>query len=159
MFGLLVLAFSSATVAADKVVADPFQLTARNADEFREQADDLRTQLQPSGRHAALDASGKATIQTELTRLQALYDRHDAGLRTDSIASQAEVVNAAEAINGVLVGNQADRLVCQMVKPVGSNRSQKVCQTSNDRQNRHRESQFAHRDMIKWTPIMDTKGE
>lgn len=155
----LLLALSSLASAAERLQPDPFQLTARNAEEFRLQAAELRSQLQPSGSYAAVDAKGRASIETQLQRLQALYDRHEAGMRTDTLASQTDVVNAAEAINGVLAGDLGDRLICQQVKPLGSNRIQKVCQTLNDREHRHRESQLAQRDMAKWIPIQDTKME
>lgn len=119
-------------VSAHAASSDVFKLTASSADEFRKQADQLRSELGAGGKYANLSAEDQARIGKQLDVLQGLYDDRVQGKGFDR-SDEVKLVNATEEINGLLVGDADDRLICEQVRKLGSNRTQKVCMTARER--------------------------
>ncbi len=122
----------AASVTAQDVKQDPFELSARSAAEFREQADDLRDEM-ASGRYAELKTEDKAIVESQRVRLESIHDKHERRERVDTLPHGIAVINASEIINGVLADDKDDRMVCEQVKKAGSNRMDKYCATVRER--------------------------
>ena len=133
------------TNAAPPEEVDPFPTTARSAEEFRDRADALRTQLQPGGSHAALSEQERVAIETDLAKLQQMYDKHAQGGQVDdNLPMKISAINAYSRINSTLGGTGDDRVICEQVKKVGSNRFAKYCATVRERRENRLAAQKAH---------------
>lgn len=131
----LALAGSSAAYAATDA-KEPFPLSAESTEEFREQATALRGEMD-KGEYDKLSNVDKRTINERLDQLDALYVKRGAGAKLDNNEA-VTLINASSEINAVLRGNNSEKLVCERVKLVGSNRSNKVCMSVADREERRR---------------------
>lgn len=134
-----VAALLSLQVQAASQDEDVFQLTATSAEEFIEQAAELRDELLAGGIYADLSKKEKARIGSQLDTLQKLYDDRAAG-KTLSRKDEAKLITASEEINGILTGDEDYRMVCEMERVVGSNRNEKVCMTVAERRHRREEA-------------------
>lgn len=142
---LLVAAMPAAAAAPTEV--DPFPATARSADEFRDRADALRLDLQSGGKHGAMSAQDRAAVEADLSRLQQLYDKHAQGRQVDdNLPMKIAAINAYSRINATLAGSADDRMICEQVKKVGSNRYGKYCATVRERRENRLAAQKAHLD-------------
>ncbi len=147
----LIAAFFSGSVA----FAEPFPLSAASADEFRQQAQTLRTSMQPGGQHANVTPANQERIGKQLDVLQKLYDDRAEGKKFRK-ADEVKLVNASEEINAILSGREDDRLVCEQVRTLGSNRTTKVCMTVAERRARQEEAKKDMRNSF--TGSMSDKG-
>lgn len=125
----IVALFSINAIAESKEV---FDLSATSAEEFREQAQKLRNELDAGGQYVALSTKDKARIGSQLEVLQGLYDNREAGKKFGK-TDEVKLINASEEINGLLSGDQDDRLICQQERKLGSNRTQRICLTLAER--------------------------
>lgn len=113
-----------------------FKLDATSADDFRRQADELRHEMAPGGKYGKLSSEDQARVGKQLDVLQSLYDKRQAREKFGK-RDEVALVNASEEINAVLSGNEGDRLICEQVRTLGSNRVQKVCMTVAERRARN----------------------
>lgn len=143
-FKYLVLAalitVSGSAFAAAKTEA--FPLNATSTTEFRSQANELRREM-ASGRYATLSLKEKRRVEKQLVALDDLYVKRGNGEQIKD-ADAVALVNASSEINSILAGSDGDRMICEQVRQVGSNRIQKVCMTASQREERRLEAQ---RDM------------
>lgn len=135
---------SGAAFAAPAATKEPFPLTASSTAEFRQQAEQLRTEM-ATGRYAKLPSKDKQRIEKQLEHLDQLYVKRGTGASVND-ADAVALVNASSEINTALSGDDDNRLVCEQVKVVGSNRSTKVCSTVADRRDQQREADRKMRD-------------
>ncbi len=143
----------SCSLAHAAAASEVFTLTATSADDFRKQSQELRSEMAPGGKYATLSAADQARVGKQLDRLQAIYDKRAAGGSTSN-KDQVVLVNATEEINAVLSGDEDDKLICEQVRKLGSNRTEKVCLTVAQR-NAAREA--AKADMRERRPL-GTRG-
>lgn len=136
---LSILVCSFVIAPASVVAKDAFDLSATSAEEFRKQADALRAEMNAQGKHASLSSADKSRIGKQLDNLQKLYDNRAAG-KEFKRSDEAKLVNASEEINGILSGNEDDRLVCEQVRKLGTNRTERVCMTVAERNERREEA-------------------
>ena len=139
---LALAGISGAHAASDSKEA--FPLNAESTAQFREQAATLRSEMD-KGKYSDLSRSDKRAIDKRLDELDALYVKRSTGAKFQD-ADAVALVNASSEINSVLAGKRDDKLICEQVKMVGSNRSTKVCMTSAARDERRREDQKEMRD-------------
>lgn len=113
---------------AAHAATEVFKLDATSAADFRAQADELRREMAPGGKYEKLTPVEQARVGKQLDRLQVMYDKRADG---DSISNSDQIVlvNASEEINAVLSGDEDQKLVCEQVRKLGSNRTEKVCLT------------------------------
>lgn len=116
--------------------SEPFPLKAESTEQFRQQAETLRMEMD-KGKYAGLSRSDKKAIEKRLDQLDALYVKRSAGNKIKDDDAVA-LVNASSEINSLLSGNKDDQLVCQQEKILGSNRRTKVCMTVAEREARRR---------------------
>lgn len=123
---------------------EAFPLNAESTPQFREQAATLRSDMD-QGKYSDLSRGDKKTINKRLDELDALYVKRGTGAKIKD-ADAIALVNASSEINSLLAGRSEDKLICEQVKMVGSNRSTKVCMTAADRELRRREDHKEMRD-------------
>lgn len=139
---LAIAGITSAHAASDS--KDLFPMDASSTAEFRQQATTLRSEMD-KGKYDKLSKGDKKAIDKRLDQLDALYVKRSTGAKIDD-ADAVALVNASSEINSLLAGKSEDKLICERVKVVGSNRSTKVCMTAADRDSRRREDQKEMRD-------------
>ncbi len=133
------LVFSSILASGLAVAAEPMPLSATSAAEFRQQAAQIRQDMQPGGQYAKVSTDGQTRVGKQLDVLQKLYDNRAEG-KSFKKSDEVKLVNASEEINAILSGREDDRLVCEQVRKLGSNRTEKVCMTVAERRARQDEA-------------------
>lgn len=139
---ILVISLGLSSISSVQAASDSkeaFPLKAESTEQFRGQATTLRNEMD-KGKFSELSRSDKKTIDKRLNELDALYVKRATGAKMSDLDAVA-LVNASSEINSLLSGDDSDKLICERVKAVGSNRSTKVCMTASDRERRHREDQ------------------
>ena len=131
---LAIAGMSSAHAASQS--DDPFPMDAYSTDEFREQATVLRSEMD-TGKYRQLPNGDKKSIGKRLDQLDAFYVKRSTGENLTDDESAA-LVNASSEINALLKGDEREKLVCEQVKILGSNRRNKVCMSVADRDERRR---------------------
>lgn len=145
---ILSVGFAPSAWAAAAVETDPFPSTARSAEEFQAMADALRAQFASGGRYAALSATDRADVESDLSALQEMYDAHAQGQQVDrNLPKKIAAINAYSRINAKLGGDDDNRVICEQVKKVGSNRFGKYCATVRERRENRLAAQKAH---VEW---------
>ena len=134
-FLLVSILFVAMSSFATHASAPEFALDATSAEDFRQQAQQLRSEMAAGGKYANLAPADQARVGKQLDRLQKLYDKRAAG-GSVSNADQVALVNASEEINAALSGDEDQRMVCEQVRKLGSNRTEKVCLTVAQRKRR-----------------------
>ncbi len=123
---------------------EPFPLNAETTAQFRDQTSTLRSEMD-KGKYSDLSRRDKKAIDKRLDELDALYVKRSTGAKIKD-ADAIALVNASSEINSLLAGRSEDKLICEQVKMVGSNRSTKVCVTAADRESRRRDDHKEMRD-------------
>ena len=138
---------------------DAFPTTARSADEFRIQADALRAELQPGGRYGNLSVEDRGAVAKDLATLQEMYEKHAHGVRVDkSLPMKISAINAYSRINARLGGDEDNRIICEQVRKVGSNRYAKYCATVRERRDNRLAAQKAHLEWFVPKPHNERAG-
>ncbi len=104
--------------------------------EFDQQSAELRAQTE----YADLSKDDRKEVDSALERLHKLFAKRAAG-KTLNSNDQVALTNAQSQINAIISGNPGDRIVCEQVKKLGSNRSERVCQTVTAREAARADSQ------------------
>lgn len=100
------------------------------------QQEQIRSEVeQRKGRYKDMPADSRATLLSEQTQV---LDKLAGKASTTELseADQITVFNALETIEGIVNKAEDERMVCERVRQVGSNRSQTVCMTAADRRAR-----------------------
>jgi hypothetical protein len=129
---LLQLACSQATFASGnsedkgKVVEKP--VAADTPEKFAATADDIRSEMGPNGRYEYIKSGDKAKVEADLNSMAALLQK------AGSVGAMKEqerirLFNTQEHLNGILVHNDSNRLVCERRAPVGTNIPVNTCKT------------------------------
>ncbi|MFZ2235398.1 MAG: hypothetical protein WBP11_01355 [Dokdonella sp.] len=140
---LAFVGISGAQAASDSKEA--FPLNAESTAQFREQAATLRNEMD-KGKYSELPRGDKRAIDKRLDELDALYVKRSTGAKIDD-GDAVALVNASSEINSLLAGNSDEKLICEQVKILGSNRRTKVCTTEAERKSRHRADQKEMTDL------------
>ncbi len=132
------LKFWSSLVAATVILLQVASVQAKEAkpdvkantkDEFAAVADHVRQQMGPGGRFEFVDKTEHEMVDRDLSNMQSLYDKFGTVDAMDQ-ASKVELYNNQSEINGILTKRDADREICEQVKPMGSNIPKTVCRTN-----------------------------
>jgi len=140
-----------ATVQAKEAAPD---VKANTKDEFAAVADHVRQQMGAGGRFEFVDKTGQATVNRDLSAMQSLYDKFGTVDAMDP-PSKVELFNHQSEVNAILTRNDADRQVCEQVKPMGSNIPKTVCKTNRQVQE---ESGVAQRYLQDVKQVQPQKG-
>lgn len=143
------LALQGALVHAKEAKPD---VRANTKDEFAAVADHVRQQMAPGGRFESVDKTGQATVNRDLSEMQSLYDKFGTVDAMDS-ASRTSLYNNQSEVNAILTRNDANREICEQVKPMGSNIPKTVCRTMRDIQQENGQAQRYMQDVSQRTQL------
>ena len=118
-------------VAAGALAADAVRAPLQPADTraaFERQAAAARAQMRPHGRYEYVDPQERGEVEQGLAHMDALFSRYGdvASMPQDA---RVALLNDQERVNGILMHNDIDRLVCQHVAPLGSRIPKTECRT------------------------------
>lgn len=124
----MMLVLQVATVHAKETKPD---VKATTKDEFAAVADHVRQQMAPGGRFDSVKANDQTTVNRDLGAMESLYDKFGTVDAMDQ-ASKIQLFNNQSEVNAILTRNDANREVCEQVKPMGSNIPKTVCKTQRE---------------------------
>jgi hypothetical protein len=125
---LLVPAVHAGETDADqsKVIEKP--VVADTPDAFAKQSDWIENEMKEGGRYEFATPASKQRVQVLLGQMSNLLQRSGSVAAMDE-STRVTLFNNQEEINGILKHNDSNRLVCEKIKPVGSNIPQTHCYT------------------------------
>ena len=121
----MMLVLQVASVHAKEAKPD---VKANTKDEFAAVADHVRQQMAPGGRFESVKQGDQATVDRDLSSMESLYDKFGTVDAMDQ-PSKVQLYNSQSEVNAILTRNDANREVCEQVKPMGSNIPKTVCKT------------------------------
>jgi len=135
----------AAAFASDKVVEKP--VAADTAQKFNDVAAAVRKEMQAGGRYEFIRADEKAKAETDLETMGAMLQKSGSASAM-SEADQLKLFNTQEHLNGILSHSDANRLVCQKDRPVGSNIPVTTCKTFGEIERNRRDAQKYMQDSM-----------
>lgn len=136
MLGLGVcLAASSASAAKKEEVA----LKAQDKAGFSAEVATVRKQIE-GGRYEYMTASERATLDSSLNDMQALFDKYDTADKMDGDA-KVRLQTELDTTNALLAKRDNNRLVCERAAPMGSLIPKTTCRTYGEMERERRDSQ------------------
>ena len=129
---LLIVLMASSQAFAKTDEKSALQLQKANTPAlFIAQADQVRKDIDGGKRYGALSAGDRMNVLEGLARMQALLEKSgDTASMNDR--DRIALFNDQEAVNGILLRNDQDRLVCDMERRTGSKMPTRVCRTVRD---------------------------
>jgi hypothetical protein len=112
--------------ASDQVVEKP--VTADTPEKFAQVAVQIRAQMQADGRYEFIRPGDKAKVNTDLDTMAAML-RKSGSVAAMSENEKIQLFNTQEHLNGTLVHNDGNRLVCERRAPIGTNIPLNTCKT------------------------------
>ena len=140
----MMLVLQVASVHAKETKPD---VKANTKDEFAAVADRVRQQMAPGGRFESVKKGDQATVNRDLGSMQSLYDKFGTVDAMDQ-ASKVQLYNNQSEVNAILTHNDADREVCEQIKPMGSNIPKTVCKTQRQINEENSQSQQLKQDIM-----------
>lgn len=151
MMAAMVILLQVVAVQAKEAKPD---VKANTKDEFTAVADHVRQQMAPGGRFEFVDRNEQQTVDRDLANMLSLYDKFGTVDAMDS-AAKVELYNNQSEVNAILTRKDANREVCEQIKPMGSNIPKTVCQTNREIQ---QENDQAQRYMQDAQQVQTPKG-
>ena len=121
-----IVAFSSWSYAGDGVVQKP--VAADTPEKFAIAVKQIQAEMSTGGRYEFIRPDERGKVNADLDTMQDLLSKAgsvDAMKMEDKI----RLFNTQEHVNGLLVHNDANRLVCERRAPVGTSIPQTTCRT------------------------------
>lgn len=88
----------------------------------------VKKEMVPGGRYEFVDRSERATIDTNLAEMQALFDKYVDVAAMDKDAKLQLYVDQ-ENVNAILTRRDDRRMICKSERPLGSLIPKRVCRT------------------------------
>lgn len=88
----------------------------------------VRKEMSPGGRFEFVSGLERRTVDARLADMQSLFDQFGMVDKMDA-DSKIRLFNDQEKINGILTGNDGNRLICTREVPVGTHFPKMVCET------------------------------
>ncbi len=149
-----VILLQVASVQAKEAKPD---VKANTKDEFAAVADHVRQQMGPGGRFEFVDKTEHEKVDQDLANMQSLYDKFGTVDAMDQ-SSKVELYNNQSEVNSILTKRDADREVCEQVKPMGSNIPKTVCRTNRQVQEDNGAAQRYMQDMKQVQTLKGGRG-
>jgi len=140
----MMLVLQAASVHAKEAKPD---VKANTKDEFAAVADHVRQQMTPGGRFESVKQSDQMIVDRDLSSMESLYDKFGTVDAMDQ-PSKVQLYNSQSEVNAILTRNDANREVCEQVKPMGSNIPKTVCKTQRQINLEEGQSQQMKQDML-----------
>lgn len=121
-----IVAFSLSSHAADGVVEKP--VAADTPEKFAIAIKQIQAEMSTGGRYEFMRPDDRGKVSADLDTMQGLMSKAGS---VDAMKTEDKIrlFNAQEHVNGVLVHNDANRLVCERRAPVGTSIPQTTCRT------------------------------
>jgi len=121
-----IVVFSSLSHAADGVVEKP--VAADTSEKFATVVKQIQAEMGTGGRYEFMRPDDRSKVSADLDTMQGLLST---GGSLDAMKMQDKIrlFNTQEHVNGILVHNDANRLVCERRAPVGTSIPQTTCRT------------------------------
>jgi hypothetical protein len=103
-------------------------VAADTPEKFAKSADDIRSEMGPSGRYEFIKAGDKAKVEADLNTMAAMLQK-SGSVGAMKEQERVRLFNTQEHVNGLLVHNDSNRLVCERRAPVGTNIPVNTCKT------------------------------
>lgn len=119
------LAFSTSS-RADDVIKKP--VTADTPDKFVAVAQHIRDEMKAGGRYEFIRPDEHGKVEADLDAMQDMLTKAGSvdAMKADD---RLRLFNTQEHLNGLLVHNDSNRLVCERRAPVGTSIPQTTCKT------------------------------
>ena len=134
--GWFALVFA-ASVWADKVIEK--RVAADTPEKFAETVTELHEEMNPGGRYEFIRPDDKAKVETDLNAMAALLKK-SGSVSAMTQVEKVQLFNTQENLNGILVHNDSNRLVCEHKAPVGTSIPRTTCQTVGEIENARKAS-------------------
>lgn len=118
---------------------DEVAFKAQDKAGFSAEAATVRKQME-SGRYEFMTASERATVDSNLNDMQALFDKYDAADKMDA-DSKVRLQNEQEATNVLLAKRDNNRVICERSAPTGSLVPKTTCRTYGEIEKDRRDNQ------------------
>jgi len=137
LLGAIALLHATAALA-DKPIEKP--VLADTPTQFAEMAQQVRQDMQGQGRYEFIHPDDKGRVEADLQTMQAMLEK------SGSVAAMSEqdkikLFNTQEHVNGILVHNDRERLICEKRAPVGTNIPTTTCRTFGEIERTRRDAQ------------------
>jgi hypothetical protein len=113
-------------LASDKAVEKP--VMADTPYKFTEVASQIRLQMSTGGRYEFITATDKGKVEADLNSMAAMLQK-SGSVATMNQTEQVQLFNTQEHLNGILLHNDSNRLVCEHRAPIGTNIPVNSCKT------------------------------
>lgn len=127
----LVLCVLASPVLARSAKVKPVQVQADTKAKFDVVAAEVRAQLVQGGRFEFVTEEERATLNTNLNAMGALFDKFGMVERMNRDTKIA-LFNDQEVVNAILKRRDAERLICRSEMPTGSHIPTTKCRTYGD---------------------------
>lgn len=119
-------------------------LKAQSKEGFSAEVATVRKQIE-AGRYEYMTASERATVDSNLNDMQALFDKFDTADKMDGDA-KTRLHNEQDATNALLAKRDNSRVICERAAPMGSLIPKTTCRTYGDIERDRRDNQQFLRD-------------
>jgi hypothetical protein len=140
--------------ASDKVIEKRVSANTQDTPEkFEQLIDELHQEMGPNGRYEFIRADSKAQVDADLAAMQALLKK-SGSVAAMGKEDQIALFNHQEHLNGILLHNDGNRLICERRPPMGSNIPVTMCKTVAELEKQRRDAQKMMSDADKrgWGP-------
>ncbi len=119
----------AAAVASAGVMADSDVFVNTDAQAIVQQQNEIRSDAAArEGRYKDLDERTHASLLSHQDTVFSLLEGHERSTELNQ-RDQTQLFNSLEAISAIINRAEDERMVCERVRPTGSNRAQRVCKT------------------------------
>lgn len=131
LVGSFTLLFA-ASAWADKVIEKP--VAADTPEKFTQTIAELHDEMNAGGRYEFIRADDKAKVENDLDAMAAMLKKSGSVAAMTQV-EKVQLFNTQENLNGILVHNDSNRLVCEHKAPVGTSIPRTTCQTVGEIEN------------------------
>jgi hypothetical protein len=127
-------------------------VTADTPEKFAQVAVQIREQMQANGRYEFIHPGDKVKANVDLDTIASILQK-SGSVGALSESEKVRLFNTQEHLNGILVHNDGNRLVCERHAPVGTNIPVNTCKTFAELEKERRDGQKYMQDSDRrgWT--------
>ncbi len=119
---------------------------AETADQFAAVVADVRSEMREGGRYEFVQAPERAEVDRNLASMERLFGANGGLVANMSQDDKVALFNAQESVNAILTRRDADRVICENRKPIGSNIPKTTCHTYRQQEEARRGTNKAMND-------------
>ncbi len=119
---------------------------AETADQFAAVVAAVRAEMREGGRYEFVQAPEKAEVDRGLAAMEQLFATNGGQVANMSQDDKVALFNAQESVNAILTRRDADRVICENRKPIGSNIPKTTCHTYRQQEEARRGTSKAMND-------------